>query len=395
MAKLRLPLPLRDADSRVVNAAWHEVRARREGRTRTQGTRRGLALVLAAALSVAIFALATRRPPSPAVLPSAFQVGATLDVAASTTPERRAFVDGSWVEVGRDARAVWSVTSAATVRLRVERGRVDLHVEPNGPRTWFVDAGPTTVTVVGTDLFVVREVGSTTVGVDHGGVAVRGPGVTGDRRVAAGERTTIADGAGSGNPTLGASSAAALPNALPIDALPSSRSAGSSRPSVPARDGSTAQTTWRDLASDGRPGEAFAALGEAGIASELARAPDAKVLLELADVARLAGHPSLAVEPLERLLRLHPRDPNATIAAFTLGKLELDELGHPDRAARAFAECIRLGPPRSLAQDAHARRVDALAQSGDADGARGGAREYRRLYPAGAHLPQLERWLSD
>src|SRR6185369_774198 len=105
--------------------------------------------------------------------------------------------------------------------------------------------------------------------------------------------------------------------------------------------------------------------------------------------------PSLAVAPLERLLRLHPNDSSAPLAAFTLGKLQLDELGRPEEAARSFAECIRLGPPRGIREDAYARRVLALGKSGHDDQAREAAREYRTLYPQGRHLADLARWLGN
>jgi hypothetical protein len=58
------------------------------------------------------------------------------------------------------------------------------------------------------------------------------------------------------------------------------------------------------------------------------RAPRDEVapLMLAADDARANGHADSALAPLRRVLREHPNDPRAGIAAFTLGRLLLDEL---------------------------------------------------------------------
>ncbi len=379
MAKLRAPLPLRAANQSMLDAAWREVRARRSARRRPAWRPAALAVSFAAACVLLI--VVAFRPDRDHAL-ARFEVGAAAQLAAIDGAVRTSFDDRSWLTLDPGSRARVAVPDPASVRVALERGRATVHVEPGGPRTWTVAGGPTTVTVVGTDFFVARSANATEVGVEHGVVDVRGPGTA--RRVGAGERVTVSD--------VVAASGARTSDAIPIESLPSAPAEATPAPSGRAP---TDAVRWRALAKDARHRDALAELGEDGVARETKRASDAQTLLELADVARLGGRPALAVAPLERLLELHGRDPSAPVAAFTLGKLELDDLNRPDRAARAFATCIRLGPPQTLAEDAHQRRVEALAKSGDEDGAREAARAYRKLYPGGRHLSKLERWLGD
>jgi transmembrane sensor len=118
-------------------------------------------------------------------------------------------------------------------------------------------------------------------------------------------------------------------------------------------------------------------------------------LLLLADVARLSHHPADAVSPLERLLHAHAADPRAPLAAFTLGRVLLDDLGRPREAAEAFqrAQVLEpLGPDGPLAQDALAREVEAWSHAGEPQRARERALEYVRHYPAGRRLRSVRHY---
>jgi transmembrane sensor len=91
----------------------------------------------------------------------------------------------------------------------------------------------------------------------------------------------------------------------------------------------------------------------------------------------------------------HLAEPQAALAAFSLGKLLLDTAGRPAEAARAFARCLSLSPPRSLAEDAWFRLAEAHAKSGNAAEAAAAARQYRARYPAGRHALDVARWLRE
>jgi transmembrane sensor len=114
--------------------------------------------------------------------------------------------------------------------------------------------------------------------------------------------------------------------------------------------------------------------------------PDVEALMRSADAARRAGHPAQALPYLRRLLRDHPADARAPLAAFTLGRILLAELDRPAEAADAFALSRRLAPGGPMASHALAREVEAAARSGDAARARRLAETYMANYPAGPHL---------
>jgi transmembrane sensor len=113
-------------------------------------------------------------------------------------------------------------------------------------------------------------------------------------------------------------------------------------------------------------------------------------LLVLADVARLSGHPADAVAPLERILNDFSADPQAPLAAFAVGRLELDALGRPVRAAAALNRALALGLPQSLREDVRARLVEAYLRMGNRAAARAAADAYEREFPAGRYTPSIE-----
>lgn len=115
-------------------------------------------------------------------------------------------------------------------------------------------------------------------------------------------------------------------------------------------------------------------------------------LLLLADVARLSRHPAAAVPPLVRLLREHGSDPRAPLAAFTLGRVQLDDLGRPREAAESFRRAEDLDPNGPLAQDALAREVEAWSRAGETGRARERASAYVQRYPNGRRLRSVRQY---
>ena len=112
----------------------------------------------------------------------------------------------------------------------------------------------------------------------------------------------------------------------------------------------------------------------------------------VADVARLSGHASAAAPPLRRVLRKHAGDSRAPLAAFTLGRLLLDELGRPGEAAHAFARARRLAPSGTLAQDALAREVESWARAGNSKRAAALAKRFLKNYPKAARAEAVRRF---
>jgi len=148
-----------------------------------------------------------------------------------------------------------------------------------------------------------------------------------------------------------------------------------------------AAPAWRMLAERGRYREAYDSLRGA---SEPPVRDETHELLLAADTARLSGHSGEAVPYLRRVLVRHGNDPRAHLAAFTLGRVLLDELARPAEAAEAFE---RARAPRGpLAEDALAREIEAWARAGDAQRAHGMALEYQRSYPQGRRMRAVAKF---
>ncbi len=288
--------------------------------------------------------------------------------------------DGSRVELSPGARFEPLLSTGTSFVGMLQSGRADFEVHPGGPRRWQIECGLATVEVIGTGFSCEREPGHLRVAVRHGVVLVRGDRVR-DRaqRLIAGDSIEVSD---------------APPIVLPPPAEPETQPA--TPPVAPENEPATPTVTitvhWRELARAGRQREAFAALGARGLIKE-ARQSGVGDLLLLADVARLSGHPHEAVAPLERILDVYPRDAQAPLAAFALGRLELDTLNTPGRAAGTLQRALDLGLPQSLREDVRARLVEAHARAGNRTAARAAADAYLREFPGGRYRAQVESQL--
>jgi transmembrane sensor len=277
--------------------------------------------------------------------------------------------DGSRVDLAGNARFASLESNGTSFVAVLERGSAHFEVRPGGPRHWQIECGLATVEVVGTGFDCERAPGKLRVSVQHGVVLVRGERVPDRaRRLAAGETLEVLD-----PPPPEESN--------PVDAPETT--AATTVATAPRRDpGAEDAGVWRELARGGHHREAFAALGAQGLLRETRRLGVADLLV-LADVARLSGHAAEAVGPLERILRDFPGDPQAPLAALALGRLELDTLDRPAKAASALNRALSLGVPRSLREDVRTRLVEAYARAGNRAAARAAAAAYLREYPDG------------
>jgi transmembrane sensor len=149
-------------------------------------------------------------------------------------------------------------------------------------------------------------------------------------------------------------------------------------------------STWKTLAHDGEFDKAYVALKAEGGAAAVH--DEAAELLLAADVARLSHHPADAVVHLRKVVSNHAGDPRAPLAAFTLGRVLLEELGQPGQAAEAFAKARALGGAGTLAEDALAREVEAWWRAGATDKAHARAEEYVKLYPQGIRIRSVKKY---
>jgi transmembrane sensor len=307
---------------------------------------------------------------------------------------------------------------AALVELRRGRGRFQV-VHTEG-RTFSVRAGDVTVTVLGTIFSVERIADRIGVTVERGRVQVAWSG--GARRLAAGESgwfPPLGEGArletlGTRPESAGTTAGAPAPGAAIVDRAGDQRRGASPTGALraatsPAR--SAGEGGSRSEPGGGRPPSEIAratpnlatpnlatpdrappnltppAIAPAPPTAKLS--PAAAELLAAADAARGEGRLDEAVTLLRRTIDEHGGDPRAPLAAFTLGRLLLTELGRPAEAAAAFARARALAPDGPLAEDALAREVEAWSQAHDPARARARAEEYVRRFPAGRRLDSV------
>lgn len=296
----------------------------------------------------------------------------TTPMTKDTLPSIARLTDGSKIAtVGVDTRIEWREITSSNVVLAVEHGRVQCDVTANPGRTFRVEAGPVLVEVLGTAFDVDRRGGVVTVSVSRGLVRVTSP--TKSRELHPGEIDTFS------TVTVVPPPPTVLPSPVEATHEPA-RSTKRLEPDASA-------TAWRALAQRGDFDEAWADLLKHGKASVVN--DDAQDLLLFADVARNSGHAVEALEPLQRITRSHRGDGHASLAAFTLGRVLLDELGRPADAALAFADARALGS--ALAEDALAREVEAWSRAGETEKAKTLAKEYLDRYPYGSRTRLVRR----
>ncbi|MDF3069639.1 MAG: VgrG protein [Polyangiaceae bacterium] len=246
------------------------------------------------------------------------------------------------------------------VRTQLSAGSARFDVRHDDSRVFEVESGDVKVRVLGTAFSLVRQGELTLVSVERGAVRVQWTG---------GEAFLSAGQAGSYPP-------AALPRA-------------SAEPLREQGAGVAEEASgWRKLAGRGAYGEAFKLLG--GTTGKAVRDEPSDLMLA-ADVARNSRHPAEAIRYLSRVADGFPGDKRAALAAFTLGRVLLEDLGQPARAADAFKRAQQLAPRGPLASDALAREVDAAHRAGQPDRARLLAARYLELYPSGPQAQRLRK----
>jgi len=302
------------------------------------------------------------------------------------------FADGSTAQlVGDGSELSVTESSAARTVVAVRRGAGRFEVTRNPARLFRVVAGEVTVDVIGTR-FVVERGDEVRVRVERGHVRVTSPRGTADL-VEGDERTFLAISLDKNPaPTLDEKPVlepepVPVPDPKPAAPAPSppQRATPPSRPSPPPK---PARPAWRDSADRRDFPTAYDQLRKAGLDS-VRDLPEE--LLEAADVARWSGHPAEAVPLLERVTRDHARDPRAQLAAFTLGRVLLEELKRPSDAASAFAKARALAPRGPLAEDALFREAQCWSRAGNGKAAAERARLYLATYPEGSHRRAIAR----
>jgi len=345
-------------------SVWTRVERARRSESRTR-------LMVAAAACVAILAvvLAWRWLDAD----SGRAASADAAAAASTTAPMR-LSDGSTIaplSPGTRFVPVRDAPTGTTIRLLEGAARFVVAPRDHGPFT--VHAGPLMVRVLGTAFRVSLDEKTVGVVVESGRVRLTWP--EGTTELGPGEERTL---------SIAAALRARSKTAPSIDSDDGASASDSQTPTPAAG----ATLSWKTLAGLGEYGRAYERMHAQGPA---AVHNDVGDLLLAADVARLGGHPDEAAQYLQRVVDSHRGDPRAPLAAFTLGRILLDQLGRPAEAAQAFDTSRRLSPAGAMAEDALAREVVSWARAGNTSAAQTRAREYLRRYPNGRLTKSMQR----
>jgi len=162
---------------------------------------------------------------------------------------------------------------------------------------------------------------------------------------------------------------------------------------APAPAASAAPPAWQRLANAGDFAAAHQALEDQGGFDSAMGTASAEQLMSLFDIARFAGHRDRALQALRRVVSRFPDDPNAPLAAWTLGNM-LDKAGDRAGAAEAFRAYRRLSPQGDFAEDALAREVEVAIEQGNLDQAKKLADQYAKDFPKGRRLGEIHDQLA-
>jgi transmembrane sensor len=347
------------ATGRTVEPRWdaqrternlERARARRRSRAIKGRVAAGLGVV--SMLVAAVLVLRTSAPPE-----STAQAPIAPTAAPSPIADHRTiFADGSTARVSDGGKLVVQSESAQRVEAVLAAGAADFEVTKRENREFFVLAGPVRVRVIGTKFRVELAGERARVEVSEGKVEVQ----RGDVRA-----------------LMEAGESRWFPGPEPIHKVTEAP------PAVVTTD----RARFLEFARAERFTDAYQLMSR----SPSAVGGSAEELMLAADAARHSNHPEQALGYLKRVTKEHRSDSRAPLAAFTLGRLLLNQLGRPAEAAEAFALVPKLHPSSGLVEDALARQAEALAAAGGQARARGLAAEYVRRYPQGKHLTVMQR----
>lgn len=325
--------------------------------------------------------------------------------ALSGGPERLVLGPSAAGVLAPDGAARTRVTSPLGAEVWLERGHVELDIEPDTGGRWAVHAGPFRVDVVGTVFSVdwdgaaetlVVEVARGEVRVTGGDLAAGGIAVLGGQRadVTGGGRelrvrpsSSATESAETDGAEVSARSERAAQTrktqprprrATKISRSPDKEPAGATTPDA---DPDSQPPGWRALFQQGQYPQAYDAATLEGI-DRLLRAADAQTLHELADVARLRRDLGLAERTLRTIRSRFPGSREAARAAFELGRIAADQRKRPVEARRWFELYLQEQPGGTWARDARGRVLRSLAHA-RSETAREAAAAYLRHHPDG------------
>jgi len=296
--------------------------------------------------------------------------------------------DQSTIELEPDALVHLDAVASDEVNVSLHRGRARFKVAKNRQRSFRVLAGATEVRVVGTTFTVDSASDGASVFVEEGTVEVRHAGEL--RRLMRGDawHTPAPSTAPSAAPPAVDLDAMEAPSRAPAppeaSARPDSKHAAPGRPA--RRGGTRSSTASAPLApapgaSTSGPGLTPAPAGPL--------APSAEALFRAAVDARRESGPRAAAKAWSTFLDAFPGDSRAGLAAFELGRIEMDVSHDTSGALWALERALSLSPSAAFAEDAMARMVQLRDQRHEAAACKAARARYLSRYPQGTYATSL------
>lgn len=283
------------------------------------------------------------------------EVLSALHASTEGAPVVREFSGGSRLILlpGASIRVAENDDTAAI--FIVERGAASFELADDG-RRWTLECGLATIEGTASKFFVEREERRLRVLVEAGAISVRGAGVQGGvQRLAAKMSLELA-----------------LPSRA-VTPLPDPIEEERADEGVVRRRVLAALTPRKIAKAEPSP-----------------KLETATELLARADQARLRGQDAEAAALFAELIDRYPNDLAAPIAAFTLGRVELENLHRPERAAIAFERALNLGLGVALREVALGHLADAHLKAGDPSRAKIAAARYLADYPQGRRAAEMK-----
>lgn len=324
------------------------------------------------------------------------------------------FTDGSRVVLSPGARAYLAKRSERGATFDLERGEIELYINPESNGQWFVNAGNLSVRVTGTVFTVNQNEASTTVSVERGSVAVSRldsathlVDVTAGRRLvyqSAGtwrlEPTRTVALAAPRQPEEDTSSIAAPTTRREAPPVSAKREPSSSAPSShkplserAAPTPSPIHLTWPEQVANGGFSQVVDEARSIGIDHACGTIPAAS-LAALADAARYAREPEIARSALLAKRARFADTASAREAAFLLGKLEEQQRDHA-AALRWYETYQREAHDGPLIDKAAGRRMILLERLDKGDEASAAARDYLEQFAStGAYVSLAKKILA-
>ena len=327
-----------------------------------------------------------------------------------------AFAQGSRIDLREKTAARVIAADERKVQVTLRNGLIEPDIVGNGKTEWIVDAGPWRISVLGTHFTVDwrQEKDILEVAVTRGRVRVaRQDGVGHSVEVFGGElfraengRPIVTPLEAAKNQSLSSDLADQRQSVSSADEIPSTQedidTENESSPESKASD--NADETRENSTSDGDARRAHEGRGnrlewlvhyangvyDAALASadkygidKLIDQLDAVRLWKLQDAARITRRYDLSEKILHRFRERFPKDKNADVAGFLLGRIAMDKRQYAV-AARWFNTYIAEAPRGPLAEEAHGLLIIVYEKTGQTDRARQAAAAYLDRYRGGA-----------